>query len=168
MNKEIHPNAKRIIIRTEDNIIFKEFETTDECAKFFGISRGVVYNRCNTSHHAYDYLGYKLKFQSEKRDGPYSNSLVENTKETRLRKSETEDETRRRLGLNPYGSWRNDEWISAMMERVNKEIYPDGFDEHSAWLSWRGKIRAQKGTQRESQENRLSREIDEEFEQYTR
>jgi len=168
MNKEIHPNSKRIVVRTEDDKIWKEFETSIECAEFFGISRGVVYNRCNASHHAYEHLGYKLKFQSERRDGVYSNSLAEDTEETRLRKGETEDETRRRLKLNPYGEWRNDEWLNAMMERVNKEIYPDGYDSHMAWLSFRGKLRKDKGQRRESEEERLSREIDEEFEQYTR
>jgi hypothetical protein len=168
MNKEIHPNAKKIIVRTEDNVIFKEFETSVECAKFFGISRGVVYNRCNTPHHAYEYLGYKLKFQSERRDGVYSNSLAEDTEETRLRKGETEDQTRRRLGLNPYGEWRNDEWLNAMFKRVDERLYPDGYDEHAAWLSWKGKLRGQKGQTRESEEERLSKEIDEEFAQYTR
>lgn len=167
MDKEIHPNAKRIVVRTEDGEIWKEFETAVECAEFFGISKGGLYNRCNDSHHTYEYLGYKLKFQSERRDGVYS-KLYDNTQEVRLRKNETEDETRRRLGLNPYGEWRNDEWIFAMMERVNKELYPDGYDSHMAWLSWRGKIRLQKGTKRESQEDRLSREIDEEFDQYTK
>jgi len=168
MDKEIHPNAKRIVVRTEEGEIWKEFETTNECADFFGISRGVVYNRCNDSHHAYEHLGYKLKFQSERRDGVYSNSLAENTQEARLRAKETEDETRKRLGLNPYGSWRNDEWLNAMMERVNKELYPDGYDEHMAWLSWKGKLRLQKGQRRESEEERLAREIDEEFDQYTK
>ena len=168
MSKEIHPNSKRIVVRTEDNEIWKEFETTKECAEFFGITKSVVYTRCNHSHHAYGYLGYKLKFQSERRDGVYSKALVQDTIETRLRKDETEDETRRRLGLNPYGSWRNDEWLNAMMDRVNKEIYPDGYDSHMAWLSFRGKLRKDKGQRRESEEERLSREIDEEFKQYTR
>ena len=168
MDKEIHPNAKRIVVRTEDNEIWKEFETTDDCVEFFGISKGVVYNRCNKPDDTYEYLGYKLKFQSERRDGVYSNSLAENTQEARLRAKETEDETRRRLGLNPYGEWRNDEWLNAMMERVNKELYPDGYDEHMAWLSWKGKLRLQKGQRRESEEERLAREIDEEFDQYTK
>ena len=168
MSKELHSNAKRIIVRTEDNEIWKEFETTDECSEFFGISKSVIYNRCNKPDHAYKYLGYKLKFESERRDGVYSKPLEDGTKEGRLRATETEDETRRRLGLNPYGSWRNDEWLNAMMERVNKELYPDGYDEHMAWLSWRGKIRADKGQRRESEEERLSKEIDEEFEQYTK
>lgn len=168
MSKELHSNTKRIIVRTEDNEIWKEFESSIECAEFFGVSRSVIYTRCNHSNHAYSYLGYKLKFQSEKREGVYTNSLVHNTEETRLRANETEDETRRRLGLNPYGEWRNDEWLNAMFDRANKKLYPDGYDEHAAWLSWKGKLRGQKGQRRESEEDRLSREIDEEFEQYTK
>ena len=55
-----------------------------------------------------------------------------------------------------------------MFERVNKELYPDGYDEHAAWLSWKGKEREKKGQRRETEEDRLAREIDEEFEQYTK
>jgi hypothetical protein len=168
MSKKLHPNTKRIIVKTEDNNIWKEFETTDEAAEFFGVSRGTIYNRCNISNHAYKYLGYKLKFESKKKDGVYNISLGDVTTENRLRAKETEDQTRRRLGLNPYGEWRNDEWLNAMFDRVNKELYPDGYDEHAAWLSMRGKERAQKGQQRESEEERLAKEIDEEFEQYTK
>jgi hypothetical protein len=168
MSKELHSNAKRIIVRTEDNEIWKEFETTDKCAEFFGITKSVIYNRCNKPNHTYRYLGYKLKFASERRDGVYTNPSLDDTKEVRLRANETEDETRRRLGLNPYGEWRNDEWMQAMIDRVDKMLYPDGYDSHMAWLSFRGKLRKDKGQRRESEEERLSREIDEEFEQYTR
>jgi hypothetical protein len=168
MSKELHSNTKRIIVRMEDDEIYKIFETTIECAEFFGISKGAVYNRCNHSNYTYSHLGYKFKFKSEKRTGVYTNSKAHNTEETRLRANETEDETRRRLGLNPYGEWRNDEWLNAMFDRVGKELYPDGYDEHAAWLSWKGKLRLQKGQARESEEERLAREIDEEFEQYTK
>ena len=168
MDKEIHPNSKRIIVRTQDNEIWKEFETTDKCSEFFGISRSTIYNRCNKPDNAYRYLGYKLKFESERRDGVYSNTSADGTEETRLRKNETEDQTRKRLGLNPYGEWRNDEWLNAMFKRVGERLYPDGYDEHAAWLSWKGKLRTQKGQTRESEEDRLAREIDEEFEQYTK
>ena len=166
MSKEVHSNSKRIIVRTEDNEIWREFETTDICSEFFGISKTTIYTRCNNSDHAYEYSGYKLKFFSEKRNSVYSDSSADGTTESRLRKSETEDETRRRLGLNPYGEWRNDKWIQAMMDRVNKELYPDGYDSHMAWLSMKGKERTLKGQQRESEEDRLAKEIDEEFKQY--
>ena len=158
MSKQLHSNMKRIVVRTEDNEIWQEFETVVECAEFFGITNNVIYNRCNKPDHAYKYLGYKLKFQSERRDGVYSNPSGDDTKEGRLRATETEDETRRRLGLNPYGEWRNDEWLNAMFKRVGEKL----------WLSWKGKLRTQKGQTRESEEDRLAREIDEEFEQYTK
>jgi len=53
-----------------------------------------------------------------------------------------------------------------MFDRVNKELYPDGYDEHARWLSMKGKERAQKGQLRLSQEDRIGEEIDEEFKQY--
>lgn len=92
----------------------------------------------------------------------------ENIDELRLRAKETEDETRRRLGLNPYGEWRNDEWIQAMIDRVDKMLYPDGYDEHAAYLSMKGKERAVKGMRRETEEERLEKEVDvdPEFKQY--
>ena len=57
---------------------------------------------------------------------------------------ETEDQIRRRLGLNPYGSWRNDEWLNAMFERVNKILYPDGYDTREIWLAQKANNRAKK------------------------
>ena len=74
MSKELHSNMKRIIVRTEDNEIWKEFETVVECSEFFGKSRNVIYTRCNNSDHAYKYLGYKLKFESERRESIYNAS----------------------------------------------------------------------------------------------
>jgi hypothetical protein len=63
-------------------------------------------------------------------------------------KAETEDEIRRRLGLNPYGEWRNDEWLNAMFERVNKLLYPDGYDPRETWLAQKANDRASKRTAR--------------------
>ena len=59
-------------------------------------------------------------------------------------KGETEDQIRRRLGLNPYGEWRNDEWLNAMFERVNSQLYPDGYDAREIWLAQKANSRAKK------------------------
>jgi len=65
-------------------------------------------------------------------------------KEEVIYEGETEDEIRRRLGLNPYGEWRNDEWLNAMFERVNKILYPDGYDTREIWLAQKANNRAKK------------------------
>ena len=170
MSKGLHSNSKKVIVKTENDEVWKEFESVIECADFFNKSKAVIYNRCNTPNHAFAEMGYKLKFQTEKRENVKSRVEVyaERDKEAKLRAKETEDETRRRLGLNPYGEWRNDEWIQAMIDRVDKMLYPDGYDPHMVWLREKALSRAQKGQQRESEEDRLSKEIDEEFEQYTK
>jgi hypothetical protein len=61
-----------------------------------------------------------------------------------IHEGETEDQIRRRLGLNPYGEWRNDEWMNAMFERVNKILYPDGYDTREIWLAQKANNRAKK------------------------
>ena len=150
------PNTKKVIVKTEDGEVYKTFNGGEECANFLGITRASVYNRASFPHVFYKTNGIKLSFTCVKH--------IKDTKE----EGETNDQIRRRLELNPYGEWRNDEWLNAMMERVNKELYPYGYDEHMAWLSWKGKLRLQKGQRRESEEERLAREIDEEFDQYTK
>jgi hypothetical protein len=57
---------------------------------------------------------------------------------------ETEDQIRRRLGLNPYGKARDDVWMAEMFERVNKQLYPDGYDVREIWLAQKANNRAKK------------------------
>jgi hypothetical protein len=57
---------------------------------------------------------------------------------------ETEDQIRRRLGLNPYGKARDDIWMAEMFERVNKILYPDGYDTREIWLAQKANSRAKK------------------------
>ena len=160
-------SKRRIITTKEDGEIYKIFDSVDECAEYFGRSRAVVFNHCAKSKLFYKENGIMLRFESEKREPKaVKESDRSDVVEKRLRATETEDQTRRRLGLNPYGEWRNDEWLFAMFDRVNKMLYPDGYDEHAAWLSMKGKERMSKGQTRESEESRLSREIDEEFLDY--
>jgi hypothetical protein len=61
---------------------------------------------------------------------------------------ETEDEIRRRLGLNPYGKARDDIWMAEMFERVNKILYPDGYDTREIWLAQKANSRAKKRADR--------------------
>jgi hypothetical protein len=149
--------------------LFREFDTVEECASFFGKTKAIIYNRCSSSNRFFPEMGVNVNFTSQRakqkvEQGEKIDKRFSSIDEAKLRKTETEDQTRRRLGLNPYGDWRNDEWIYAMMERVNQRLYPDGYDEHAAWLSMREKDRTQKGRTK----RRLDTEdiIDEEFEQY--
>lgn len=174
MNKKFHQNSKRIIVRTKDGRLYKEFETIDECVEYFGKSKAIIYNACTLVNYKFVHEGQELVFEAVKRyreEKPKGEDMRlsnENKLEKELRAKETEDETRRRLGLNPYGEWRNDEWLNAMFERVNKELYPDGYDEHAIWLREKGMERLKAGKTRVSQEtlNESYKDIDEEFLDY--
>ena len=171
MTVKRHPNKKRIIVTKEDGEIYKIFDTVEECAEYFGKSKAVIHNRCAKFNVFYLENEVKIKFEAERKE-PRTKEKVELTRsdvvEKKLRATETEDQTRRRLGLNPYGEWRNDEWLFAMFDRVNKQLYPDGYDEHAAWLSMKGKERMVKGTVRVAQEiiEEGYKDIDEEFLDY--
>jgi hypothetical protein len=163
-------SAKRRIITTKENgEIYKIFDTVDQCAEYFRRTKAVIFNHCAKSKLFYRENGIMLSFQSERREAKeVKESDRSDVIERKLRATETEDQTRRRLGLNPYGEWRNDEWLFAMFDRVNKKLYPDGYDEHAAFLSWKGKQRGVKGQRRETEEERLEKEVevDPEFRQY--
>jgi hypothetical protein len=82
-------------------------------------------------------------------------TLVTIEKEEVIPEGETEDEIRRRLGLNPYGKARDDIWMAEMFERVNKELYPDGYDPRETWLAQKANDRASKRTARIKKEKEI-------------
>ena len=54
-----------------------------------------------------------------------------------------------------------------MIERVDKMLYPDGYDHHAVWIAIKGKERADKGLAKEIGPNKEKEiEVDEEFKQY--
>ena len=170
MTEKRHPLQKKITVIKEDGEVYKVFDTVDECAAFFNRSKAVIYNHCAKPDILYVENGIKVRFQSEKMQERKEKGLSDRSDvlEKRLRANETEDQTRRRLGLNPYGEWRNEEWLFAMFDRVNKRLYPDGYDAHTAWLVEKGKQRIEKGQTRVSQETleESYKDIDEEFLDY--
>ena len=170
MTKKRHPNKKKIVVIKEDGEVYKIFDTIEECAKYFNRTKSVIYNHCAKSNIFYIENGIKVRFEAEKNQQQKVVNVSDRSDvvEKRLRAKETEDQTRRRLGLNPYGEWRNDEWMNAMFARVDKMLYPDGYDEHLAWLSMKGKERIDKGKTRVSQETMEEsyKDIDEEFLDY--
>jgi len=169
MTAKRHHNKRRIITTKEDGEVYKIFDTIEDCAEFFNRSKAVIFNHCAKSKLFYKENGIMLSFQSEKREAKeVKESDRSDVVEKRLRATETEDQTRRRLGLNPYGSWRQGTWLQEMFDRVNKELYPDGYDAHAAWLALRGKERLKEGKTRVSQETleESYKDIDKEFLDY--
>jgi len=81
---------------------------------------------------------------------------------------ETEDQIRRRLGLNPYGEWRNDEWLNAMFERVNKILYPDGYDTREIWLAQKANSRAKKRADKIREEKKSDEEYYNSIEEFNK
>ena len=95
----------------ESGEVYRVFDNgTDEAAKFFQKSPTIIYRHCSRPREFFTYFGYRLRFESKLRD------KIE---------GETEDQIRRRLGLNPYGEWRTDEWVYAMVDRVNAMVEKD-------------------------------------------
>jgi len=139
------PTNKLVEVYREDGELYKKYNSVTEAAKDLNVtlvnfSRQVV----DKGKIVVGGVLYKVitsgapSIQRKERPVVYDSKAA-------LRPGETEDECRRRLGLNPYGEWRNDEWMNAMFDRVNKELYPDGYDAHSAWLSQKAKDRKDAG-----------------------
>lgn len=134
MAKSTHPNTKRVVAYREDGSIYREFESVTEIAEYYNKRTQAIYNSTSNYHRFYDFKepnGEVVKLRLEAKAPNYKNP--------KIHEKETEDQIRRRLGLNPYGEWRNDEWFAAMFERVNKKLYPNGYDAHAEWLrkrSW--------------------------------
>lgn len=118
-------NNKAVIAKTIDGNIYKVFTSVKEAAEFFGVSVPSMSNKISIKKF-YNLKDLMLTFQT-KSIGDGLDRLYE-----------TEDDTRRRLGLNPYGEWRTDEWINAMVDRVNKEHFPNGFNERLEFQRRRG------------------------------
>jgi hypothetical protein len=128
------PNySKQVVVRSVDGEIVQRFDSAENCATYYGLDRKLVYRYTNKPHVGRNVNGTRLTFETVGK-ASYSKH---NDPEVLRRRKETEDQTRRRLGLNPYGEWRTDEWINAMIERVDKILYPDGYDHHAEWLRQR-------------------------------
>ena len=125
-------NTKKVVVRTEDGRIYKTFNNGQECADFLGISRSQVHNRAGNPNHFYKTNNIKLSFICL----PHSKNVKE--------QGETEDEIRRRLELNPYGEWRKEENILALIERCNKMMIEKGIlDLDPEYRKMREKAKAQ-------------------------
>ena len=126
------PNTKKVIVKTEDGEVYKTFNGGEECANFLGITRASVYHRASFPHVFYKTNGIKLSFTCVK--------YIKDTKE----EGETNDEIRRRLELNPYGEWRKEENILALIERCNKMMIEKGIlDLDPEYRKMREKAKAQ-------------------------
>ena len=162
MNKKIRSSNKGVVVRTEDGEVYKEFDTVCDCAEFFKKTKAVIYNRRAAPNRLFLEFGINLKFQCANiSKGSYTyeveriEQLLGDKEEMKLRAIETEDETRKRLGLNPYGKARDDIWMTEMFERVNKQLYPDGYDPRETWLAQRANDRASKRTANIKKEKEL-------------
>jgi len=145
MTEQRHPNTKKVTAYNDKGEVHREFDSVKELAEYYNKVPQYVYN---ATAHPTRFYRYKepdgtvvmlcLKTQRGKHGGS-------------VKVKETEDEIRRRLGLNPYGEWRTDEWIYAMVDRVNKRLYPNGYDEHGEWLKTRNRDRFLRNKEKEEE-----------------
>lgn len=108
---KIKKSKKIVITYLENGDVYKVFDGgTSEASAFFEKSVPMIYRHCSKPRQLYRYNGLNLRFESKLRDKI---------------PGESEDEIRRRLGLSPYGAWRNDDWIYTMVDRVNAMLEKD-------------------------------------------
>lgn len=143
------PNRKRVEVYDLEGKLLGTYTSLTEAAKAFKTTLARVSHIGNKKNPIGKINGIKYKVVV-----PRAASIIATYDENVLfRPGETEDDVRRRLGLNPYGEWRNDEWIYAMMDRVNKELYPDGFDERLQWNQRKLSERKKKEKERQKEED---------------
>ena len=137
MSKAKHFNFKTVEVYYADGSLYKEFSSVTAAAEHFNTRVGRISTYTATPDKLHKMGEGKYRFVSKGR--------TTNNKAGRINtEKETEDQIRRRLGLNPYGEWRNDEWLNAMFERVNKQLYPDGYDNHEMFLRQKAMDRTRK------------------------
>lgn len=106
------PVPKIVITYDEEGNEYKRFVSVKETASYFNKATQLIYNY--TSRNNY--------FAPVEENGKKFNLRFVQAKPEILKNKELEDQIRRKWGLNPYGDWRNDEWIYAMVDRVNAEL----------------------------------------------
>ena len=124
------PGKREVEVYNPDKTLYKKYSTLTEMSKDMGANLSTVSAKLKKEIPTVKIKGVEY-------------TLVCKMEEP-IPEGETEDQIRRRLGLNPYGSWRNDEWLNAMFERVNKVLYPDGYDTREIWLTQKANSRAKK------------------------
>jgi hypothetical protein len=136
------PAKREVEVYKPDGTLYKRYKSITEMSKDIEVSISTISNLI------------KKEFPKIKIRG-VEYTLVTIEKEEVIPEGETEDEIRRRLGLNPYGKARDDIWMAEMFERVNKELYPDGYDPRETWLAQKANDRASKRTARIKKEKEI-------------
>ena len=135
------PAKREVEVYKPDGTLYKRYKSITEMSKDIEVSISTISNLI------------KKEFPKIKIKGvEYTLDFIE---EEVIPEGETEDEIRRRLGLNPYGKARDDIWMAEMFERVNKELYPDGYDPRETWLAQKANDRASKRTARIKKEKEI-------------
>lgn len=135
------PAKREVEVYKPDGTLYKRYKSITEMSKDIEVSISTIS------------VIIKKEFPKIKIKGvEYTLDFIE---EEVIPERETEDEIRRRLGLNPYGKARDDIWMAEMFERVNKELYPDGYDPRETWLAQKANDRASKRTARIKKEKEI-------------
>ena len=111
------PIPKMIITYDEEGNEYKRFISVIEATSYFNKTKQMIYKYTSRNNYfapvEVDSRKFNLRFIQVKREGKKKEN------------KQLEDDIRRKWGLNPYGDWRNDEWIYAMVDRVNAELEKD-------------------------------------------
>lgn len=109
--------------------VLATFSSVVEASEFLGVAQGTVYQFLRTPNRKRIHNNniYTIEFVGVK-------VMTEAEREAELRAKETEDETRKRLQITPYGKHNDEEWFNQMLKRVQERLYPDGYSEHDEFL----------------------------------
>ena len=134
------PAKRKVEVYRPDGTFYKKYRTITEMSKDMEANLSTISALINKGEP-------KIKIKGVE----YTLVLIEEP----IAEGESEDDIRRRLGLNPYGKARDDIWMAEMFERVNKVLYPDGYDPRETWLAQKANDRAKKRTANIKKEKEL-------------
>ena len=134
------PAKRKVEVYRPDGTFYKKYRTITEMSKDMEANLSTISALINKGEP-------KIKIKGVE----YTLVLIEEP----IAEGESEDDIRRRLGLNPYGKARDDIWMAEMFERVSKQLYPDGYNPRETWLAQKANDRASKRTANIKKEKEL-------------
>ena len=170
----------RIILRNKQGEVIETFDGAYEAARELDIDSSMVYRYCATPDKCIRGMYWsKEKIVIEKKPKKPQPKKERTTlytmpslREIQLRKIETKEETRRRLGLSPYAYWCTPEGWAKLEEKVYPKLDAIGYFEEDAKAKIKHQLKAAEKIRKANIEGTYvdidSMYIDPEFQSYFR
>jgi hypothetical protein len=165
----------RIILKNKEGEVIKTFEGAYEAANKLDIHVSRIYRYCTTPDQCIQGMYWskeKKVIQKKVKEKKPKEKKERSTPEMKLRNKETKDETRKRLGLNPYGEWRTETGWAEIERRVFPKLDAIGYFEEGAKAKIKSMLKASEIRRKEDKEGKYvdidNMVIDPEFQTYFR